>query len=211
MEYIQTGKCKRNIEGKITLPSGAFIPRNVPGLYFKDHFDKCHRHNPGQVGVAQMMYQVLANGISDFTEEVQLTIALRQTHPTLFDTTYESQPILSKQDRIDSLEHKLFTLWSCKSGQPIRTRAQRQAAREQLPSVDIEEEPRPKQHLQPEVIIPKALLRPPVDPHLNTRPASPQLPIHPFTNASDATYAAPHERNFAVLSRPPALKKPEPA
>jgi hypothetical protein len=74
-EYIQTGKCKRNIEGKITLPSGTFIPRDVLGPYFKDCLDEWHRRNPGQVGVAQMMYRVLANGISDFTEEVQPTIA----------------------------------------------------------------------------------------------------------------------------------------
>ena len=207
IEYIEAGKCKKNIEGKITLPSGAFIPRDIPGPYFKDRLDEWHRRNPGQVGAAQMMYRVLANGISDFTEAAQPTIATRHTHPRLFDTAYEPQLILSTQDRIDSLERELFTLRGRKNDPPVRTRAQQQAAGERLPSVEIEE-PRPKQHLVPEVVIPKALPKPPSDPRLTPRPES---PIHPFADAKDATYAAPHERNFGGLPKPSAPKKSEPA
>jgi len=32
-EYITAGKCKRNTEGKIVLPTGAFIPRDILGKY----------------------------------------------------------------------------------------------------------------------------------------------------------------------------------
>ena len=208
IEYIEAGKCKKNIEGKITLPSGAFIPQDIPSPYFRDCLDEWHRRNPGQVGAAQMMYRVLANGISDYTGAAQPTIATRHTHPKLFDTTYEPQLMLSTQDRIDSLERELFTLRGRKNDPPIRTRAQRQAAGERLPSVEIEEEPRPKQRLVPEVVIPKALPKPPSDPRLVPRPES---PIHPFANVKDATYAAPHERNFGGLPKPAAPKKAEPA
>ena len=45
IEYIEAGKCKKNIEGKITLPSGAFIPRDIPGPYFKDRLDEWHRQS----------------------------------------------------------------------------------------------------------------------------------------------------------------------
>jgi hypothetical protein len=42
LEFIRLGKCKRNVEGKITLPSGAFLPRDIPGKYYKDRIDEWH-------------------------------------------------------------------------------------------------------------------------------------------------------------------------
>jgi hypothetical protein len=30
-EYIKAGKCKRNFKGKVVLPSGAFVGRDIPG------------------------------------------------------------------------------------------------------------------------------------------------------------------------------------
>lgn len=47
LEDIQQGRCKRNIDGKVTLPAGAFVPRDIPGRYLKDRIDKWHRRNPG--------------------------------------------------------------------------------------------------------------------------------------------------------------------
>jgi hypothetical protein len=46
-EYIRLGRCKRNAEGKITLPSGLFVSRNVPGEFLKFRIDEWHRRHPG--------------------------------------------------------------------------------------------------------------------------------------------------------------------
>jgi len=59
-DYIKQGKCKRNIEGRITLPSGAFIPRDIPGKCFKERLDEWHSRNPGQTAAGQLMYNVLS-------------------------------------------------------------------------------------------------------------------------------------------------------
>ena len=59
-EYIRIGKCKRNIDGKVVLLSGAFVPREITGGNLKDRVDKWHRRNPGQLATGQMMFTVNA-------------------------------------------------------------------------------------------------------------------------------------------------------
>ena len=53
-QYIKEGKCRRNIDGKLILPSESFIPKIIPGQWFKDHFDEYHKWNPGQLAVEQL-------------------------------------------------------------------------------------------------------------------------------------------------------------
>jgi hypothetical protein len=175
-EDIKQGKCKRNTEGKVTLPSGAFVPREITGRYLKDRIEEWHRRNPGQLAAAQMLYNVMSNGITDAStpqhnvDNTLTSIATRQTHPDLFVTQVGSKIQLSANDRIASLERELFQLRGRKVEPQVQTRAQRAAEKgKQLdrpsspvarePSVDIEEEPaRPpkKQAMQPEVVIPVA-------------------------------------------------------
>ena len=56
-EYNRTGKCKRNHEGKVVLPSGAMVLRDVPGNWLRDHMDEWHRRNLGQMA-SQMILEV---------------------------------------------------------------------------------------------------------------------------------------------------------
>ena len=56
-EYNQTGKCKHNHEGKVVLPSGAMVPRNVPGNRLRNRVDEWHRRNPEQMA-SQMILEV---------------------------------------------------------------------------------------------------------------------------------------------------------
>src|SRR3954470_23133799 len=56
--YIQDGKCKQNIEGKVILPSGSFIPCNIPGKYLHDHLEKWHCRNPGQLAAGSLFHMV---------------------------------------------------------------------------------------------------------------------------------------------------------
>ena len=112
LESIKEGKCKRNTDGKVILPSGAFVPRNIPGQWLRDQIDEWHRRNPNQLAAAQMMYRVLANGISntDEPEPPRPVLATRQTHPNLFNNTTVPSLQLSAQERIDSLERELYQL-----------------------------------------------------------------------------------------------------
>jgi hypothetical protein len=235
IEDIKQGKCKRNTEGKVTLPSGAFVPREIIGRYLKDRIEEWHRRNPGQLAAAAMLYHVLSNGVSSPPATSQLKIeatptliATRQTHPDLFISQVEPDIQLSTNDRIASLEGELFQLRGRKVEPQVQTRAQRAADKakrrersgspaDRQPSVEIEEEPvRPpkKRALQPEVVIPVAgpsKPKPAPVPDRPSTPPQPEPPVHPYAEARDATYAVPQDRNFGALPKPAAPKKPEPA
>ena len=43
---IKEGKCKRNVEGKIVLLSGAYVPREIPGTLLKERIEEWHRRHP---------------------------------------------------------------------------------------------------------------------------------------------------------------------
>jgi hypothetical protein len=51
VKYILAGKCKRNVFGKLTLPSGAEVPRSIRGRNLLQRFDKYHQQYPGQQAV----------------------------------------------------------------------------------------------------------------------------------------------------------------
>lgn len=48
VKYILAGKCKRNVFGKLTLPSGGEVPRSIRGWCLWERFDKYHRQHPNQ-------------------------------------------------------------------------------------------------------------------------------------------------------------------
>ena len=58
-EFTRFGKCKRSPEGKVVLPTGAQVPRSVPGAWMRDRVEEWHRQNPGQMA-AQMYVEVTA-------------------------------------------------------------------------------------------------------------------------------------------------------
>ncbi len=41
-EMIKEGKCRRNIDGKIVLSTGAWVPRNIQGTWLKDRIEEWH-------------------------------------------------------------------------------------------------------------------------------------------------------------------------
>lgn len=199
-EYIVAGKCKRNIDNKIVLPSGAFIPREIPGKFMKERIDEYHRRNPNQMGTAQLMYGILSNEISPESQR-PAPIIHRKVAP---------EPItnrLSEEDRIQALERELFYL----RGRGANKQKNNQDKGEK--SVDEQPVPVPKKtRAVPEVVIPVApkskkdtsQLAPTVD-------DLEELPEHPFAKVPDATYAPPKDRNFAAPPKPAPAKKQTPA
>ncbi|KAG5634528.1 hypothetical protein H0H81_001645 [Sphagnurus paluster] len=53
-QAVHNGKCQRNHEGCIVLPSGAFVPSNTPSDNIKSKIDKWHRRNPSQLATGWM-------------------------------------------------------------------------------------------------------------------------------------------------------------
>ncbi|KAJ7077381.1 hypothetical protein B0H15DRAFT_955076 [Mycena belliarum] len=57
---VQAGKCRRNVENRVVLPSGAFVPRTITGKDLRSRIEEWHRQNPGQLAAAQLLVEVAA-------------------------------------------------------------------------------------------------------------------------------------------------------
>ncbi|KAF7365809.1 hypothetical protein MVEN_00455000 [Mycena venus] len=190
-EDMNAGKCKRNAEGRVTLPSGAFVPRHVIGPNLRARIDEWHRQNPGQLAAAQLLFEVATQ---------RLTAA--PPPPVMATTTFQ----LSEEDRIRSLEHEIFALRTraqarraIAAGEPVET--PEQPIRAASPPVNNAPVP------DPVPAVPPVILRP------QNRPSAPPAPQteHPFAKARDAAYAPPRDRNVGALPNSAAGKKPDPA
>jgi hypothetical protein len=199
-EYINTGKCKRNDEGKVVLPNRLFVQCDIPGHWLRDRIDEWHRQNLGQVA-AQMMYNLLSNG----TPQTFSTY----TNQSLADPLKTMQ--LSTDDHIESLKRKLFQLksqWTNSSVEiDINKEAQLKKTRMilevvipkiQKPNAQLKLSPPKQMTSQPEQVMDEPLTN-------ATKPL-----IHPYANANDGAYTAPQQRNFAGLLKLAPPKKPEP-
>jgi hypothetical protein len=193
--YITAGKCRKNSEGKLVLPSGAFIPRIIVGRTLAERFDEWHRQNPGQLAVAQLS----ANANPSAGEKSQMLYGLVAVNETKEEEESEV-PIfkLSVDERIVSLERELFALRGKQvfDGVEIRKKGKGKEV-EQIaePSRELES------HLEDVTIATK-----PVD-----RPVDPP-PVHPFANIPEAQYIPPSVRNFgAPAEKDKAPKEKEPA
>ena len=204
-DYARAGKCKRNNEGKVVLPTGAFMPRDIPGTLLRERFDEWHRRNPNQLAAPS---STLLHTICDPPSS---TSSYAHTH-----ATYQ----LSATDRIASLEAELFALKARRPGfiPTILTRGQKKARNT---STEIEDEETDRPAPPPVPVEPTtrrerssepAILPTPQTPaNVSVAPADPAPvePEHPFRNAQDATYAPPQSRNFGAPFKAPANKKPD--
>ncbi|KAH9849720.1 hypothetical protein C2E23DRAFT_736744 [Lenzites betulinus] len=217
---IREGKCSRNPEGLIVLPTGQFLPRQLPGfdgLTMRDRLYEWHRRervrqgqNPAQAApAAQMVFAI--------TEDVEPWISSFQ---------------FTAEDRIQQLEHELYMLKKGKerfdgvevpSFPKPRSRPVSRPASPGPQNRGRSADSRPGPSRLPAAFAPpKAnttgqparLNQVPEPPRQQERPATPYrapadqgqppLPEHPFAKARDATYAPPNVRNFGA---PPAKPK----
>ena len=181
-EYIVAGKCKRNIEGKVVLPSGSFVPREITGSLLKDRVDEWHRRNPNQLAAGALLHVIAPSPNPASTGE-----------QTPFQPTYT----LSVDDRIASLQAEIFNLRTRKAGfvPVIRTRGQKAREITSTEDDEVPENPPPRreasesptdQQEQHPVSQIAPINAPPRQPAI---PQVPQAPEHPFRNANDASYA----------------------
>jgi aspartyl protease len=186
-KYIASGKCRRNIKGKVVLSTGAFVPREIPGTLLRERIDEWHRRFPNQLATATLVY----------------TIDKSLLYPS--QSTYQ----LNSSDRITHLEAELYALRSRKNNFVPAARTRAQKARDARIDDSDDEEEAPEKVIEKEVA-PKKVPAPKPDrpvviqPQITVTPPSLPQPTpsqgdeeaeHPFMNAKDATYAPLVNRN----------------
>ena len=198
-EYIQAGKCKRNQDNKVVLPSGAFVPREIPGTLLRERVNDWHRRNPKQLAAATMLHTIDMRIIKGEPN--------KEVHPTF---------TLSTNDRITTLEAELYSLRARKPNQAsnIRTRAQartRDKSGEDSNSEDVAAIRRNQQARIEEVIeevpviIPQAKKTTGNKNGSIARDQTPQIaqkePKHPYQNVKDAAYITPTQPNVRSVPK----------
>ena len=201
-ELIRAGKCKRNVEGKVVLPSGAYVPRDIPGTLLSERIEEWHRRNPNQLAAATLLHTI------DHPDPVTTYTA---------QTTTINRPFqLSTSDRIATIEAELYNL---RARNPkfvplIRTRAQKASAHT-ADETEEEDAAAVRAARQPQVVEAEDEVPPVKEAQVNSKHAdSPQpdsTPEHPYRNAKDAAYAPPIDRNIGTPAKNPAFSKNDPA
>jgi hypothetical protein len=98
---IAAGKCRRNAEGKVILPSGAFPPRDLPGITMAERIAEWHKRNPNQLAAGTLS--------SNTTAGTFLYSVTQPSSPAPASTesfTYEDRSNL----RIQQLEKEIYEL-----------------------------------------------------------------------------------------------------
>ncbi|KAG6810593.1 hypothetical protein H0H93_014860 [Arthromyces matolae] len=118
---IAEGKCKRNHENKVVLPTGAWIPRHRdddPNLNLKDRVERWHIRNPGQQAAAVVTGNANPDadqlaGQAAIAGMLYETIVRPPAQPAMLvqslATTTFPEP-LTKEDRIAMLEREITNL-----------------------------------------------------------------------------------------------------
>lgn len=193
-EDIRAGKCKRNVEGKLVLPSGAFVPRTIPGNCMRDRVNEWHRNNPNQVARGTLSY-ALEDGDYAPTGSMLFEVSNGATMQGNATTYTFTNPDM---ERIQALEREIYALRSQRERvkfdgvlmPPRRTRgkatetAPQEAPKERAEEADEDAEDPPRN-----------LARAPTPP---PAPPVPAVPEHPFARAPDATYLPPAQRNVGA-------------
>ncbi|KAG6858484.1 hypothetical protein C0995_016266, partial [Termitomyces sp. Mi166 len=52
--YIHAGKCRKNKDNKVVLPSDGYIPQYPKKLYYKDRLEEWHCLNPGNLATGNL-------------------------------------------------------------------------------------------------------------------------------------------------------------
>ncbi|KAJ7732586.1 hypothetical protein DFH07DRAFT_871063 [Mycena maculata] len=176
------GKCRRNSDGRVVFPSGAFVPRSIPGKDLRTRLEEWHRQNPGQLAAAQLL--------------VEMAVEQLSATPTLAAPTVRTYT-LSDKERMESLQHEMDTLLTC-----AQAKKALEASRQQ---------DEPDLNILPSRA-PAAAPSMPLSPATPTIPAATHVapPQHPLSGARDAAYAPPKERNFGIPPQKPAYRTTAP-
>jgi hypothetical protein len=204
---IEKGMCKRNSEGKVVLPSGAYVPRDIPGNLLSERIKEWHRRNPNQIAAATLLHTV----------EPLKSVSFHTPQNSVTKPSFQ----LSTSDRIATIEAELYNLRSRNPNFiPVaRTRAQKARAlntedtdNEDAAAVRAARQPRIEEVSDEEEDQHVVTKETPIvsEPVSASQPSV--APEHPYQNAKDAAYAPPTTRNIgAPIKAPAAPRRHDPA
>ena len=210
-EMIAAGMCKRNSEGKVVLPSGAYIPRDIPGTLMSERIAEWHRRNPNQIAAVTLLNTI-----------EQKSVLSTSPLPSILKPAFQ----LSTSDRIATIEAELYNLRSRhpRFSPVARTRAQKaRSTAVEIEEEEAEEAAAVRAARQPQIVEVRDVddTRPEVAEEAQVVPAVPEpaepahlieTTEHLYRNAKDAAYAPPSDRNLgAPVKAPPVSKRNDPA
>jgi hypothetical protein len=186
--YLNAGKIKKNIEGRITLPTSAYIPRSIEGVCMKDRVDEWHRRNPGQTAATQPT--------SNTNPVPQMIYAISPASaPSPAVSSYQ----LSTDERIIALEQEIYAL---RSGRTLDNNAEpKRILKRQMPprrAPDVPTAPSTN-NTNPNPI---PATQQESSSANQERSNVDEGPIHPFRNVKETNYAPPKDRNYGSPPKP---------
>jgi hypothetical protein len=184
VSYIAEGKIRRNIEGRVVLPSGAHVPKAVQGRNLRERVDEWHKQNPNQ------------RAVTEIVSGQQLMFEVQDRSAAAY--------ALTTNERIAALEHEIYTLRNKEVFDGVEL-PRRRKPQQRVEGEIAEPAPPPKPKSKPANSTPTALKVTPKATKPIGEPANP--PIHPFKAAREPAYLPPHERNFGAVPVRPAKDK----
>ncbi|PPQ87740.1 hypothetical protein CVT24_008822, partial [Panaeolus cyanescens] len=189
-EYIASGKCKRNHENKVVLPSGAFIPSDVTGNNLRERIDEWHRRNPDQQG----------SKASHMMQSVSIMASGLQPHSAGYT--------LSLDEKIVSIEAELYALKARREGvnPPARSGVQTRSQANRNPfapsNLPTASKP-PSQSPTPETTTNAA----PEHPFRDSRPVPPAVAPPVPTNPAQLRRTQPAYQNLPPIYNPKMVQE----
>ncbi|KAG6858269.1 hypothetical protein C0995_001272, partial [Termitomyces sp. Mi166 len=106
--YIRKGKCRKNRDNKVVLPSGGYIPQYPEKLYYKDRLEEWHRLNPGNLATGNLS----ANTTPDAQQQqamnnMQAPAAATLVHEIVQEPRVD-QYVLTTDERIEYHQQELL-------------------------------------------------------------------------------------------------------
>ncbi|KAG6859186.1 hypothetical protein C0995_010854 [Termitomyces sp. Mi166 len=108
--YIRAGKCRKNRDNKVVLPSGSYIPQYPKKLYYKDRLEKWHCLNPSNLATENLS----ANAAPDAQQQqamnnMQAPAAATLVHEIVQEPRVD-QYVLTTNKRIEYHQQELLKL-----------------------------------------------------------------------------------------------------
>ncbi|OBZ74168.1 hypothetical protein A0H81_05912 [Grifola frondosa] len=174
-EDIDIGRIRRNIENKVVLPSGAFVPRNVTGATMRDRILEWHRTHPNNLARGQL---------SSNTNPPAGQMIFEITSNPNVASSYQ----LTREDRITALEREIFALRKGKETfDGVEIPRHLPADLQYAPVNRVDNPPTHEPTEASQVTNPPSVSAPAPAASSTPSPATVPAPIHPYSQARDAT------------------------
>ncbi|KAG5719400.1 hypothetical protein E4T56_gene13465 [Termitomyces sp. T112] len=185
-QMILQGKIRRNMEGKIILPSGAMIPNYFGKRLYMKHIKEWHRLNPGQIVTGR-----LSSNTNPDPEQAAMQQSL--IHEVMQQDVTMGRA-LSKEERIEALELPRAAYQPVNDAPKVTPTTSNTLATSSPPDSTLAPVAKPADKGKaPKGTVAKEQLP------VAKKPVA-QPPIHPFSGIP-SHYAPPANRNFAAPNR----------